>query len=42
MYIKKYTPPNSNYTIRYLCTKVDGVEIVLGWLDRWNTLHTKK
>lgn len=41
MYIKNYTPPNKNYTIRYLCVKVDDEEIVLGWIDRYGQLHSK-
>lgn len=39
MYIKNYDYKGRN--IRYLCIKVDNVEIVLGWLDNFNNLHSK-
>ena len=38
-YIREYVT-QKGFTVRYLCVKVNGVEITLGYLDRFNNLHS--
>lgn len=42
LYVKEVTLSDKKYTIKCLCVEVGGVEVTLGYLDRFNNLVVKK